>query len=89
MTETHCKAYAPRIVRKTYRWLNMHTGTRLTPLLLTRGGAPSLLNNAGQSDSLLLPSETTSEPLSYELFELDADVFLFTFFCLTKRHRAR
>ena len=39
-------------------------------------GAPSLLNNADQSDSLLRPSETTSESLSSELVELDSDVFV-------------
>ena len=54
--------------------LNMQKGTRLNALLLMRG-APSLLNNADQSHSLLLPSET-SESLPSELFELDSDVFV-------------
>ena len=62
-------------------------GTRLNALLHDEG-PPSLLNNADHSDSLLLCSETTSESVSSDDFELDSDIFVFGF-SLPRRHRTR
>ena len=54
------------------------------------GGNHHCSFNADHSDSLPLPSGTTSEPLSYELVELDSDAFvLASLFVLTKHNHAR